>query len=134
MFSPEVAARLPAHRAKKHLQWEAVKEALPGLQLAVSGEQGHQFMLTYSPHDGSFYESVVIGQLPQIVLKATGASTNIRYIDTPEAEKPLHAQGIDLSDDQIEFVLKRWGEGRSAFDLSFIESVWGADGKERIKP
>jgi hypothetical protein len=131
MFAPEVEAIIPDWTAKKQAQWDAVKDALPGLQLVVSGLAGTQYMLTCSALDGSFYESIVFGQLPQIVLEEYGSKFNRRYRDMPEDKKSIDARAIDLSDEQIATVLAHWAERKSAVGLPFIAYVVGADGKRR---
>lgn len=131
MFSPEIEAIIPDWKTKKQAQWDAVKDTLSGLQLAVSGLDGTQYMLTCSAHDGSFYESVIFGQLPQIVLEEYGSKFNRRYRDTAEDQKPIDARAIDLSDEQIAAVLAHWAVGKTAAGLPFIAYVVGADGKRR---
>ncbi len=131
MFKPEVEAIIPDWKAKKQAQWETVKDALPGLQLAVSGPRGTQYMLTCSAHDGSFYESIVFGQLPQIVLEEYGSKFNRRYREVPDDRAPIDARAIDLSDQQIADVIARWAAVASAADLPFVPYVVGADGKRR---
>lgn len=131
MFSPDVEAIIPAWIAKKQAQWDAVKDTLPGLQLAVSGLKGTQFMLTCSAHDGSFYDSVVFGQLPSIVIEEHGSKFNRRYREVPEDRKPIDAKAIDLSDQQIADVIARWSAKASASGLPFVPYVVGADGKRR---
>lgn len=131
MFAPEVEAIIPDWKAKKHAQWEAVMDAMPGLQLATSGLAGTQYMLTCSAHDGSFYESIVFGQLPTIVLEEYGSKFNRRYRDTAEDQKPIDARAIDLSDEQIAAVLAHWAAGKTAAGLPFVAYVVGADGKRR---
>ena len=133
MFSPETAALIPAHKAKKTAQWERAKDRIPGLQLAQSGEAGTEFVITCSTHDGAFYESIVFGALPQIVLRASGPRRNPTYRDVPDAEKPLDKRAVDLSDAQIDQVLALWEKKQSAFSLDFVTSVWGPDGKRHVK-
>ena len=133
MFSDDTKAKIPAHRTKKLAQWERVKDTVPGLQMAQAGEAGTEFTLTCSAHDGSFYESIVFGALPQIVLRATGPRKFPVYKDVPEAEKPLDKRGVDLSDDQIDAILALWEKKQSAFSLDFVASVWGPDGKRHTK-
>ena len=133
MFSPETSAKIPEHRARKLAQWERIKDKVPGLQLAQAGEAGTEFTLTCSAHDGSFYESIVYGALPQIVLRASGPRRNPTYRDVPDAEKPLDKRPVDLSDAQIDQVLALWEKKQSAFSLDFVASVWGPDGKRHVK-
>jgi len=134
MFSPETIALIPDFKARKLAQWERVKDKVHGLQLAQSGEAGTEFMLTCSTHDGTFYESIVFGALPQIVLEPYGSPRNPRYRDVPEAKKPLDKRGVDLSDAQLDTILALWEKGQSAFALDFVASVWGPGGKRHIKP
>lgn len=133
MFSVETTALIPAFKARKLAQWERVKDTLAGLQLAQAGEGGCEFMLTCSPHDGQFYESVVFGALPQIVLEPYGSPARPKYRDAPEAKKPIDKRGVDLSDDQIDTILALWGKGQSSFALDFVASVWGPGGKRHVK-
>jgi len=134
MLSPETQAAIPAFLAKKRAQWERVKDAIHGLQFAQSGEGGGpQFVLACSTHDGAFYESLVIGQLPQVVLEPYGSPRNPRYRPAPESRKPLDKRAVDLSDDQIDQILALWDKAQSAFSLDFVASVWGPDGKWHAK-
>lgn len=133
MFSPATAALIPDWKARKLAQWERVKDQLSGLQLAQSGESGTEFMLTRSTHDGSFYEGLVFGQLPQVLLEAYGSPQRPRYRDVPEAKKPIDKRPIDLTDDQIDQVLALWDKQQSAFSLDFVVSVWGPGGKRHDK-
>jgi hypothetical protein len=134
MLSPAVQAEVPAFKAKKQAQWERVKDSLHGLQLAVSGEVGTHFVLTCSPHDDSFYESIVFGQLPSVVLEMYGSPLNPMYRDIEEAKKPFEAGRIDLTDDQVDAVITAWRAGQSALSLPFIAAVYGIDGQKRVKP
>jgi hypothetical protein len=133
MFSPDTAAKIPEHNARKLAQWERIKDTVHGLQLARSGEAGTEFVLTCSTHDGAFYESTVFGALPQVVLEPYGSARNPRYRDVPEARKPIDKRAIDLTDDQIDQVLALWEKKQSAFSLDFVTSVWGPDGKRHVK-
>lgn len=133
MFSDDVLAIIPEWKAKKQAQWEVVKDALPGLQIAVSGNRGTQFMLTVSTHDGSFYESVVFGQLPQIVLEEYGSKFNRRLRDMAEDKKPIDAKAIDLSDHELALVIDRWRKRMSARDLPFVRYVVGPNGQRQTK-
>lgn len=133
MFSPAVEAVIPDWKAKKQAQWDAFKDAMPGLQLAVSGQKGTQYTIVCSPHDGSFYEAVVIGQLPQIVLEQYGSRLNPRMRDMADAKKPYDKKSINLTDNQVAQIIATWKEGRSALTLPFVEAVSGADGKLRYR-
>ena len=104
-----------------------------GLQLAQSGEAGTQLMITCSTHDGAFYESIIFGQLPQIVLEPYGSSKAPKYRPVAEDKKPLDKRGIDLSDGQIDLILALWEKKGSAFALEFVTAVWGPDGKRHVK-
>lgn len=132
-FSSETAARIPDWVSQKLEQWERVKDALPGLQLARSAESGTEFMLTFSPHDGSFYESVIIGQLPQVALEPYGSKHNPRFRDMPNEKKPFEKRQIDLDDDEIDRVIRAWKAGKSALTLKFVPVVYGADGKIKLR-
>lgn len=133
MFSPEVESIIPDWKAKKDVQWEAVKDSLHGLQLAVSGDRGTQYMLICSPHDGSFYEGIVFGQLPQVVLEEYGSRLNRRFRDQPDDKKPYDKRTIDLSDEQIAQVVEAWRNGQSALTLPFITSIVNASGKTVLR-
>lgn len=133
MLSEEIEAIVPAWRTMKDRQWAAFQNAMPGLQLLVSGPKGSQYTLVCSSHDGSFYEAVVFGQLPQIVLESHGSRLNPRIRDTADDKKPFDKKPIDLYDDQIEQVIGAWKDGRSALTLPFIEAVGGPDGKLRFR-
>ena len=133
MFSPETSAKIPAHKAKKLAQWERVKDRVHGLQLAQSGEAGTEFTITCSTHDGAFYESLVFGALPQIVLRPSGPRRNPIFRDAPEDQKPLDKRPVDLTDAQIDQILSLWDKRQSAFALDFVLRVWGPDGKLHVK-
>jgi len=139
MFNTETIGQISAFKAKKQAQWERVapvvvtdegKPKLVGmpLQLVTFGDRGSKFMLTYSaPH---FYESIIFGQLPEVVLEAGPRGM---LVAIPESQKPLESRGIDLSDGELDAVLAAWVQRRSALTLPFITTVWGSDGKERVK-
>jgi hypothetical protein len=110
-------------------QWERISPAMPGLQLITSGEQGTQFMLVCSLHDGSFYEGVIIGQLPHVVMEETGPPHRRRTQPAPDDRKPLERRSIDLDDEQLDQILALWRERKTALSLAFVEAVWGSDGK-----
>ena len=97
-------------------------------------EAKSSFMLTYSTAD--FYESVVIGQLPQVHnVPKNPKRPAIKASDwrpASEAEKPRTKRRIDLSDREIETVLGVWKKRVSALTLPFVESVWRQDGKEYV--
>lgn len=133
MFTPETDAAIPAWKEAKDAQWATVQAAMPGLQLMVSGQKGTQYTIVCSPHDGSFYEAVVIGQLPQIVLEQYGSRLNPRMRDMADAKKPYDKKPIDLTDNQVAQIIATWKEGRSALTLPFVEAVSGADGKLRYR-
>lgn len=121
-FSPAVKAELPTFYKKKVGQWERVKGALPGLQLAMTA--GHETMLTYSPHDESFYEGVIIGQLPKIFIEEYGSKLNPQYRDIAEEKKPHTHQRVDFTDDQVDQIIAQWRAGKSALELPFVEAVY----------
>lgn len=132
MLDSETAGLIPAWNDKKLAQWERIREALPGLQLARAQEGRAQFMLTCSAHDGSFYESIVFGQLPQVVKVPVKLKPNAFRL-AKDIEKPRNKRSIDLSDAQLDAVISSWIAGQSALELEFVGSVWGSDGKERVK-
>ena len=129
MFSPDVEAIIPAWKEKKDAQWAAIKDAMPGLQLMTAGDRGTHYTLVCSALDDSFYEAVVFGQLPQVVLEEYGSRLNRRYRDVPEDKKPLDKRAIDLSDDQIAQIIAAWRAGASAMSLPFVMAVGTVDGK-----
>lgn len=133
MFSPEILTLIPQWKVKKQAQWDRIKDSLHGLQLATSGEQGTQFTLVCSPHDESFYEGVVFGQLPQIALKPYGSRLNPRFKDMKDEEKPLEKRAIDLTNEQIDAILAKWASKESAISLPFVLAVIGPDGKMRVR-
>ena len=122
MLSDDTKAEISSWNARKLAQWELVAPkavdgkvvGLEGLQLARFGEAKSSFMLTYSTAD--FYESVVIGQLPQVHnVPKNPKRPAIKASDwrpASEAEKPRTKRRIDLSDREIETVL---GCGRKGF-------------------
>lgn len=130
-FNPEVRAEMPAFRERKAAQWERIAKALPGLQLALTG--GHEVMLTYSPHDDSFYESVIIGQLQKVLLEQYGSRLNPMWRDMADDKKPFSHKRIDLTDDQIDQVIEQWRAGKSALELPFVEAVY-VHGELKTKP
>jgi hypothetical protein len=133
MLAPEVRAEIPAFTAKKAAQWERVKDALPGLQLAITGEGGNQAMLTYSPHDESFYESIIFGQLPHLWLEEYGSSLNPMYRDADDTKKPFSHQRADMTDAQIDAVIALWRTKQSALSLDFVPYVY-VHGKLKTRP
>lgn len=133
MFAPDTQAKIPEHVVRKLAQWEKIKDKIPCLQMARSGEAGTEFTLICSAHDGSFYESIMFGALPQIVLEAVGPTRAPRYRPVPENKKPIDKRAVDLSDDEIDQVLALWEKKQSAFSLDFVGSVWGPDGKRHVK-
>jgi hypothetical protein len=138
MFSPAIKAAVPVFTKKKLAQWERVKGELPGLQLVRSGEAKTQFMLTYSPHDESFYESVVFGQLPQVhrVPKSKNKPPvlDTDWRDATPDELPPWKRMIDFSNTELDTVLALWASRKTALTLAFVDSVWRVDGKEYVKP
>lgn len=129
MFSPDVEAIIPDWKAKKDAQWAAIKDTMPGLQLMTAGDRGTHYTLVCSAHDGRFYESTVIGQLPHVVLEEYGSRLNRRYRDMADDKKPLDKRSIDLTDEQIAQVIETWRRGATALSLPFIDAVGNAQGK-----
>ena len=143
MFDDETRAFLPQWKKMKDAQWERFQGTIPGLQLVKSGEGQHQYMLVRSidpkPEDDEpgFYEGVIVGQLPQILMKVQGPRSRIggKSVRRPAAEheKPFTLRAIDLSDYEIDLILQQWEKGRSALDLPFVAAVYGRDGKARTR-
>lgn len=133
MLSPETAATVPVWKAMKDAQWAAIRDAMPGLQLMVSGERGTQYTLVCSPHDESFYEAVIFGQLPQVLLESYGSKHNPRTRDMADEKKPYLYRRIDLGPDHLAQIIACWRDGKSALTLPFVEAVSGADGKFRAR-
>lgn len=133
MLAAEIESIVPAWKEMKDRQWAAFKNAMPGLQLMVSGPKATQYTLVCSAHDETFYEAIVFGQLPQVVLESHGSRLNPRIRDMAEDKKPYDKKSIDLYDDQIEQVINAWKNGRSALTLPFVEAVRGADGKLTLR-
>lgn len=102
---------------------------MPGLQLMTAGDRGTHYTLVCSALDDSFYESVVFGQFPQVVLEEYGSRLNRRYRDVPEDKKPLDKRAIDLSDDQHAQIIAAWRASTSAISLPFVTAVGTVDGK-----
>lgn len=123
MLTPDAKAQLPLWKARKATQWERIAGMLPGLQLVKYGEAGSSYMLTYSVEN--FYESILIGRLPQQVRRPARGPR--------PAETVITETLIDLTDDEIDAVLARWQTKRSVVDLPFVETVWGRDGQRRGK-
>jgi len=119
-YSPETRAEYPEFIKRKAAQWARITEAIPGLQAARTGDQ---FMLTYSPHDESTYESVIFGQLPQVVQEAYGSRLNPMYRDVANDKKSFEDKRIDLSDAELDQVVAQWKAGKSALELPFVEAV-----------
>lgn len=133
MFSPEIESIIPEWKAKKDAQWAHFQDTLHGLQLATSGDRGTHYVMVCSPHDGSFYEGVVFGQLPQVVLEEYGSRLNRRYRDMADDKKPPDKRSIDLSDDQIAQVIECWRNRQSATSLPFIECIINAAGQTVVR-
>lgn len=115
--------------ARKQAQWDKFSAEAPNLGLIKSGPHKTQWMIYLSTD--TFYEGVIIGQLPQKVPRAIGRGPHKRMVDTTDAAKPIEKRGIDLNDTQIRIVLRRWADEKSAADLEFVHGVWGRDGKMR---
>ncbi len=125
MLSPAIVAQIPEWKGRKKAQWERIAGTLPGLQLAIYGERATSFMITCSTPE--FYESVVIGKLPETKLRPSKLRGNRPPI-------PYDTEKVDLSDDRIDAVLEQWSRGKTALELKFIDRVWGRDGRETVKP
>lgn len=138
MFAPDIRAAIPHYTNKWLAQYERIKEELPGLQLVRSGEAKTQFMLIYSPHDESFYEGVVFGQLPQVhrVPKSKHKPPQGEQdwrLARPE-ELPPWKRMIDFKNEELDTILALWVNNKTALVLPFVTSVIRRDGKEYVKP
>lgn len=111
--------------AQKVSQWEKISTAQPGLQIVRNGRGKSTFMLVKSTD--TFYEGVLIGQLPTEKRAADQVGRRTHYRAAREDEKDIKHRAIDLDDDQINQVLERWGRGKSASGLSFVPRVFGRD-------
>lgn len=129
MLIEKDTSKIAEFKARKVAQWERVAGVMPGLQFVASGERGTQFMIVRSTD--SFYEGVVIGQLPHVVMETFGSPANPRRRAMPDAKKPLGKRAVDLTDDEIDQVLARWRVGQSAWNLPFVLAVFGLDGLPR---
>lgn len=118
--------KIEAFKADKRAQWERIAGTMPGLQFVVSGERGTQFMIVCSTPE--FYEGVVIGQLPQVMMETIGTPASFRRRAMPNDKKPLDKRSVDLTDEQIDKVLARWKAKTSALDLPFVQAVYGISG------
>ncbi len=126
MLEADAKAQIAVWRSRKKAQWDRISTAMSGLQMVEYGEEATTFMLTYSTD--AFYESVIMGRLPQVHIERYGPRTAPKHRKVMEAKKPAEKQGIDLTDEQLDDVLSRWARKRSALELSFINHVWGRDG------
>jgi hypothetical protein len=154
MFTAEVVAEIPAWNARKLAQWanvaptvehgtnpdgstKAIVHGLEHLSLIRSGEGQTCFMLNWGTDDG-FYESVIIGQLPQIHKVPKNpkkpAVLESDWRPAAPAEIPRAKLRIDLTDDQIDSVIAAWSRNKTALDLAFVPSVWRRDGLEYVRP
>lgn len=131
MLIEKDADNISAFKARKTAQWERVAGSMPGLQFVSSGERGTQFMIVRSTDD--FYEGVVIGQLPHVVMETYGPPANPRRRAMPNDKKPLDKRDIDLTDDQIDKVLACWRNEQSALGLPFVQAVYDLSGLPRTK-
>ena len=120
-----------AFKARKIAQWQRVAGSMPGLQLVVSGERGTQFMIVRSTDD--FYEGVVVGQLPHVVMETYGPPSSPRRRAMPNEKKPLDRRDVDLTDEQIDKVIARWRDGQSAVGLPFVQAIYDISGLARTK-
>lgn len=114
--------------ARKVEQWERVSKKWPSLGMVRSGERGTQFMLIWSTNE--IYEGVIFGQLAHKAPRAQGRRR--AAADMPNEKKPVERRGIDLTDAQIDQVVKCWQNNKSALSLDFVPGVWGQDGRMRI--
>jgi hypothetical protein len=121
MLDADTRAKIPAWVARKDAQWQRVSEFLPGLQLIRARGKTQYTLICSLP---GFYESIVFGQLPEVHHVATGSKLNPRRRPATEAEKPFEKKAIDLTDDQIDEVLARWHDGKTALTLPFVDRVW----------
>ena len=127
-FDPETRAFIPQWRAYKDAQWERFQGTIPGLQLIKSGEGQHQYELVCSrdatEEAQAFYEGVVIGQLPQVLMERAGPRTRIggktARRPAPEHKKPVRLRAIDLSDEEIGAILACWELGKTALDMPCV--------------
>jgi hypothetical protein len=134
MFSPAITAQIPEWNLRKQEQWERLRpEVVDGklighpLEMVRSGQSNTRFMLSWNSE--GFQEAVLIGQLPQ-THKIKVRPREFR--DAKPSELPLEKRKVDLTDDEISLVLKKWAKGQSALTLDFIPSVW-VRGKEQVK-
>lgn len=127
MLEPATIPTLPDWKARKDTQWNRISGTMSGLQLIRSRQSRTQYMLVCSTD--AFYEGVVIGQLPEQVIKVYGSALNPRQRWATEDEKPPEKRGIDLSDGEIDQVLARWAKGATAATLPFVGAVWDRSGK-----
>ena len=138
MFSPETVSEIPAFVERKLAQWDRIKPTVEDgklsghpLELVRTGESKTQFMLTYNSE--GFYESVIVGQLPQVHKVPVSKYKPGLFRDAKPEELPRFKQRIDLSDAEIDSVIALWAKGQSALPLAFVPSVWCRDGNEYLK-
>ena len=116
-LTPQAELDLPAFIARKRAQWESFSSAMPGLQM-VEDANGLRFTVLYGPLE----EGVIFGQ-PEAEMKDVNARAVVND------RKPLFdkygrgCRGIDLTDDQLSAVLRKWRDGSSALDLPFVPAV-----------
>lgn len=126
MLEEKALAGIDEFKARKQAQWKKVADKLPGLQLAQSGERGSQFMLICSTDH--FYEGVILGQLPHVVMENYGPPVRPRRRAVPDERKPIERRSIDLTDAQIDQILSLWRSGTSALSLPFVAAVFDMNG------
>jgi hypothetical protein len=119
--------KIAQFRARKIAQWDRVSGRMAGLQLIISGDRSTQFMLVHSTSER--YEGIVFGQMPHKASEAVGSRKNPVIRPIPDHRKPFDMRLIDLSDKEIDAVIDRWREGRSAAGLSFVTHVYDQGGK-----
>lgn len=131
MLIEKDAEKIAEFKDRKSRQLARIAGTSPGLQIVVSGERGTQFMVVCSTD--TFYEGVVIGQLPHVVMETYGPPANPRRRAMPNDKKPLDKREIDLTDDQIDKVLACWRNEQSALGLPFVQAVYDLSGLPRTK-
>jgi hypothetical protein len=127
MLTDDARAGLAAFRAATDAQWKRIAATMTGLQLISAGESGSQVMLVISRAD--FYEGVVIAQLPHVVIERVGSRRNPTRREAPNERKPFDKRQIMLTDAEIDAILARWRDGRSAIGLPGVPQVQDANGR-----
>lgn len=125
-LTPEAIEDSIDFQHRKKAQWETFCVEIPGLQL-IRTNNNSSWMLVCS--QGDFYEGVIIGQLEQSMGEMKGPARARVRRELPNAKKPIEKRGIDMTDEEISKVIKRWKSGKSAAGLKFVPCVWGRDGQ-----